>query len=207
MEKISIIIIDDHKMFASGIGAQLEKEQQFIVLAIITDPDTIMDMLEKLKPQVVLMDIRMKEYNGLVITKQIKKQYGEKIKVILMSGYNIGQMAEGSGADAFTSKEESIASLTNTIQKVYTDQANVFPQKKTKILTPTELEVIQLLSEELTRKEIAKVMYISEKTVTNHITSILSKLEVKSRVGAILKAVNMGIIEGTVNHHIKVEEF
>jgi len=207
MAKISLIIVDDHQMFATGIGVQLEKEQQFTVLATITNPDTIMDTLEQLRPQVVLMDIRMKEHNGLAITKQIKKKYGEEIKVILMSGYNIGQMAEDSGADAFASKEESIASLTNTIQKVYTDQANVFPQKKTKILTPTEIEVIQLLSEEMTRKEIAKVMYISEKTVTNHITSILSKLEVKSRVGAILKAMNMGIIEGAIDHHIELEEY
>lgn len=195
MNNIRIIIVDDHKMIASGIAAQLDKEEEITVIEVITNPEHLIDKIKEYKIDVILMDIRMGQYNGIEIAKEIKKK-NENIKIILMSGYNISHMARNSVADAFTSKEESITSLIQTIKKVCIDQANVFPICKEEVkLTNAEIKVLRLISQDMTRKEIAAELYISEKTVTNHISSILDKLQVRSRIGAIMKGIELGIID------------
>lgn len=199
MEEIKIMIVDDHKMIASGIATELCKEEGITVVEAVTDPASFAKKVLVKRPDAVLMDIRMGKYNGLEIAKEIKEK-DSKIKVILMSGYNISHMAKDSGADAFASKEESISSLAQTIRKVCIDQANVFPSQEEKmVLTNKEIEILKLISQDKTRKEIAVEMFISEKTVTNHITSILNKLEVRSRIGAIMRGVELGIIDGRID--------
>ena len=199
MSELKIMIVDDHKMIASGIAAELNKEEGIKVIEVVSEPRIFYKRVSIKSPDAVLMDIRMGEYNGLNIAKEIKKN-NPQIKVILMSGYNISNMVKDCGADAFTSKEESISSLANTIRKVCIDQANVFPSGiERNVLTNKEIEVLKLISQDKTRKEIAKEMFVSEKTVTNHITSILDKLHVRSRIGAIMKGVEMGIIDGRID--------
>ena len=105
-------------------------------------------------------------------------------------------MAKASHADAFTSKEESISSLIQTIRKVCIDHAVVFPNAVgLGVLTNMEIRVLELISQDKRRKEIAEELYVSEKTVTNHISSILAKLGVRSRVGAIMKGVELCLID------------
>lgn len=195
MEKIKIMVVDDHQMFVSGIAALLENEDDFEVIEVMTNPSEISEKLTNLQPNVILMDIRMGSFNGIELTKKIKQEF-PYIKIVLMSGFNISCMAKDCGADAFASKEESISSLVHTIRKVYIDKAIVFPNDEASVnpLTKTELMVLQHMSEDLTRKEIALKMFISEKTVTNHITSILRKLNSRSRIGALMKAVQLGLI-------------
>ncbi len=202
MGKIKIIIVDDHQMFGYGIAALLEKEEDFEILEVLTDPSVLYEKITLLNPNVILMDIRMGNYNGIELTNRIKQDFPD-IKIILMSGFNISCLAKDCGADAFTSKEESISSLAQTIRKVYIDKAVVFPSDEVSfnLLTKTELTVLQYMSEDLTRKEIAQKMYVSEKTVTNHITSILRKLNSRSRVGAIMKAVQLGLISNNSPYH------
>lgn len=195
MEEIKIMIVDDHKMIASGLTTQLNEEAEITVIETVTNPETLLEKVKEKQPDAVLMDIRMGTYNGLELAQNIKKE-NPKIKIILMSGYNISNMAKDSGADAFASKEESISSLAQTIKKVCIDQSSVFPLHEEKMpLTSAEIKVLELISQDRTRKEIAEKLYISEKTVTNHISSILNKLQVRSRIGAIMKGVELGIID------------
>lgn len=144
------------------------------------------------------MDIRLGSFNGIKLTTLLKKNYPE-VKVILMSGYNMGQLAKNSQADAFASKEEPIEALSTTIRKVFLEKATVFPNSSLfeERLTEAEIHVLQLLGEDLTRKEIAAALYISEKTVANHITAILQKLNVRSRIGAVLKGVELGLVDSS----------
>lgn len=196
MEKIKIMILDDHKMIATSIANELQKQEDIDVIYVETSPAEFAKKVNKYQPDAVLMDIRMGEYNGIHIAKEIK-QNNPKIKTILMSGYNVSHMAKESGADAFTSKEESISSLAQTIRKVCIYESSVFPKKaEESILTQKEIQVLELISQDKTRKEIAAELYISEKTVANHISSILEKLEVRSRIGAVMKGVENGLIEG-----------
>ena len=111
----------------------------------------------------------------------------------------MGQLARDSKADAFASKEEPIEVLSSTIRKVCLESASVFPADNAfeKKLTETEQDVLRLMGEDLTRKEIAAALYISEKTVANHTTSILRKLNVRSRIGAVLKGVELGLVDSS----------
>lgn len=195
MDNIRILVVDDHKMFATAIAAQLEREDGITVIAQVTDPGSLLDNIKEHKPNAILMDIRMGMYNGLELAEQVKGNNPD-IKVIMMSGYNISHLARNSAADAFASKEDSIGSLVQTIEKVCIDRANVFPICEEKILTKAEVKILQMISRDKTRKEIAAELYISEKTVTNHITSILDKLQVRSRIGAIMKGIELGLING-----------
>jgi len=194
--KIKIMIVDDHVMVASGLSAELKQLPDFEISDVVTEPDRVMNKLEAINPDAILMDIRMGAFNGLHMADEIKKSYPE-IKIILMSGYNMGQLAKNSKADAFTSKEEPVTSLAATIRKVCLEKASVFPNAKPweETLTNTEVKVLQLIGEDMTRKEIASALYISEKTVANHISAILQKLCVRSRIGAVLRGVELGYID------------
>ena len=194
--KIKIMIVDDHSMVATGLARELDGQQDFQVTSVITSPAQVANSLVGTAPDVILMDIRMGVYNGIKMTEEIKKQYPE-IKIVLMSGYNMGQLAKGSKADA--SKEEPIEMLSSTIRKVCLESVAVFPADNPfeEKLTETETEILKLMGEDLTRKEIAAALYISEKTVANHITAILRKLNVRSRIGAVLKGVELGIVDSS----------
>ena len=186
--KIKIMIVDDHSM--------VDGQQDFQVTSVITSPAQVANSLVGTAPDVILMDIRMGVYNGIKMTEKIKKQYPE-IKIVLMSGYNMGQLAKGSKADAFASKEEPIEMLSSTIRKVCLESVAVFPADNPFEEKLTETEILKLMGEDLTRKEIAAALYISEKTVANHITAILRKLNVRSRIGAVLKGVELGIVDSS----------
>lgn len=196
--KIKIIVIDDHAMVASGLAKELNEQDDFQVMEVVTSPAQIMDILEKTVPDVILMDIRMGVYNGIKLADEMKRQYPE-MKIVLMSGYNMGQLAKGSSADAFASKEEPIEMLSSTIRKVCLESVEVFPTDSPfeEKLTETEIKILILMGEDLTRKEIAAALCISEKTVANHITAILRKLNVRSRIGAVLKGVELGIVDSS----------
>ena len=196
--KIKIIVIDDHAMVAAGLSSELSQQEDFEVLATLNSPKNLAEQLDTLTPDAILMDIRMGLYNGIDVASEIKEIYPE-IKIILMSGYNMGQLASDSKADAFTSKEEPIKSLSDTIRKVCLEQAQIFPggDLQNNKLTKTEVKILQLLGDDLTRKEIAAAMFISEKTVANHITSILLKLNVRSRIGAVIKGIELGFIDSS----------
>lgn len=196
--RIKITIVDDHSMVATGLAAELKAQPDFHVADVITSPQMVSDSIASNTPDVMLMDIRMGIYNGIQMAEDIKAQYPE-IKVVLMSGYNMGQLAKNSKADAFASKEEPIEALSSTIRKVCLEAATVFPADSAyeERLTEAECKVLKLLGEDLTRKEIAAAMYISEKTVANHITVILRKLNVRSRIGAVLKGVELGFIDSS----------
>ena len=196
--KIKLIIVDDHAMVASGLAAELRQQPDFDVANVVPNPAELLKSIEDSAPDVLLMDIRMGVHNGIRLTEQIKGLYPE-IKIVLMSGYNMGQLAKGSKADAFASKEEPIHALAATIRKVCLEAATVFPSAAPfeERLTDAETRVLQLLGEDLTRKEIAAALYISEKTVANHITAILQKLNVRSRIGAVLKGAELGLIDNS----------
>lgn len=196
--KIKIAVIDDHKMVATGLAKELSEQPDFAVSAVVTDPREIDALLSETAPDVLLMDIRMGSHNGIKLTEKIKSQYPE-VKIVLMSGYNMGQLARDSKADAFASKEEPIDVLASTIRKVCLESASVFPADSPfeEKLTEAEKDVLRLMGEDLTRKEIAAALYISEKTVANHTTSILRKLNVRSRIGAVLKGVELGLVDSS----------
>lgn len=195
MNEIRISVLDDHEMFISGLSELLGKESGFEIASVIKDPEGLLRELEDNLPDVLLMDIRLGAYNGLDLTKEVKRIY-PGLCVILMSGFNISSVVvRDSGADGFVSKEDSISQLSHIIRMVFLGNSSVFPRFNSKSLTETEIQILQLIKQDMTRKEIALELHICEKTVTNHISSIIKKMEARSRVGALVKAIEMGILQ------------
>lgn len=197
-DDISIIIIDDHKMIANALGNQLNAIEGLNVINVITDATDLKQKILNNIPDVILMDIRLGKYNGIELAKELSNSDIDT-RIILMSGYNVGSIPKIAGIDAFVSKEESIESLSNTIKTVFRDNVYIFPHSTIEnTLTSSEINILRLISEDKTRKEIANTLYISEKTVSNHISSIFDKLKVRSSVGAVVKGIDLGLINPTL---------
>lgn len=193
MKTINILVIDDHEVFASTLAERLSNEDHINVLQVLTDATDLMEAIEAYSPNALLMDIRIGKEDGLGLTRQVKAVF-PKIKIILMSGFPVGNYAEEFGADAFFPKEESFHSLVSIINDVCINDKSVFYSRGKSILTDAELNVLKLLSEEKSNKAIAKTLYISERTVNNHVAEIYRKLGVQSRAGAAVQAVKMGLL-------------
>lgn len=193
MRNINILIIDDHAVFASTLADRLNGEENIKVCQVLTSAAGLMKRLADYKPDALLMDIRIGKYDGLTLTKEVKEKFSD-IKIILMSGFLVGNYAQEFGADAFFSKEESVQSLISIINDVCINERPVFHTNGKNILTDAELKILKLLSYEKSNKEIAKTLYISERTVNNHISEIYRKLGVQSRAGAAVQAVKMGLL-------------
>lgn len=134
---IKILLIDDHLLLLEGLKAVLENEPSIHVVGTIADPSQLLEELLQLRPDVILMDIRIKSHNGLTLTKSITQQFPH-IKVIILSGYDDDayvQVSQNAGAKAFMTKEQSNEELIDTVKKIYAGDT-VFPSFKKTRLTP-----------------------------------------------------------------------
>ncbi|MFA8440058.1 response regulator [Pueribacillus sp. YX66] len=194
--KIKVLLVDDHLMFMLGIKQLLEGEKDLTILSIVDNPPDLDKIIKNDKPHVIVMDIRMKDYNGIELTKKITKIYPE-IKIIILSGYNYDEYMKAAyeaGAYAFISKENSAHELANAIRESHKGNKLIVETKEKQLLTNTELEILKLISQDKTNSEISEILIISKRTVEHHVSSIINKLRVDSRVGAVVKGMKSGLI-------------
>ena len=196
--QIKVLLVDDHLMFMLGIKQLLESEGNFTILNIVDNPAELNEKIKEEKPHVIVMDIRMKDYNGIELTKEISSVYPD-IKIIILSGYNYDEYMKAAyeaGAYAFISKENSTYELANAIRESYKGNRLIPDQTENHkpLLTKTELEVLKLISQDKTNSEISEILVISKRTVEHHVSSIINKLKVDSRVGAVVKGMKSGLI-------------
>ena len=216
MNKIKIILADDHRMLRDGLKSLLS-ESDFI--QIIDEASSGMELLEILKnkqPDVIMMDITMPGMSGIEATQQITKLYPE-IKILILSMHTNEEFVINSfkaGAKAYLPKDSSKEELLDAISILYNggeyysklisdnflknyiknsrvDQ-NLIENEE---LTQREIEVLKLASKGLCNKEIAEKLFISSKTVDVHKNHIMQKLKLKNTVEMVLYAVKNKIIE------------
>lgn len=212
MKSIRILIADDHPVFRFGMRALLETETDFEVVAEASTGEQAVALTNQLRPDIVLMDITMPSINGVEATRQIVTQNPE-IGVLIVTmldddsllpamragarGYLLkganGQetlraiRAVANGEAIFSpSIAERLAELVNS--PAPRDVESPFPE-----LTPRELEVLTLISQGMTNAEIAERLTLSLKTVRNHVSNILNKLQVSDRLQAALRAREAGL--------------
>ncbi|MCL1632083.1 response regulator transcription factor [Sporolactobacillus sp. CPB3-1] len=196
---INIILVDDHLLMLMGLKELLEKEQGFHVLEAFTDPVQLESYLALHPPDILVLDVRLKNTSGIEITKQLKKS-NTALKIILLSGYQYDEYVEAAksaGADAYVTKEESNARLATVIRQVYNGEKifpNLHPEIHSETLTTRELDILKLIAKDLTTREISKELAISKRTVEYHISSIIQKLDADSRVGAVVNAIKKGLL-------------
>lgn len=203
MTTISILIADDHPMFRHGVRSVLESAEDMLVVGEATTGDEAVVMALELKPDVVLMDIRMPGRNGIEATAAIKAEAGD-VKILLLTMFKDDVSvftAMKAGARGYILKDSDKDDILRAIRVVASgeaifsqDVANRMIEMATRPahradwfpeLTYREKEVLSLMADGLSNADISRRMEISLKTVSNYVTNILNKLQVADRTEAV----------------------
>lgn len=213
MKKIKVVIVDDHALIREGIKKLLELEENFEIAALAGDGYEALDVIKDVRPDVVLLDINMPNMNGIDCLKQIKSLYPDTKVIMLTIHEDAEYLIEtiNIGAEGYVLKDADVSSLVKAIQKVVQGEVYIHPtlsgilvreykRKDRNIedvignnLTKREYEVIRLISKGYNNKEIAIELFISEKTVKNHVSNIFKKIKVTDRTQAALYAIKHNI--------------
>ena len=215
MEKpfINVMIVDDHEIFRNGLKMAISRLKYAQVSAEADNGLDFLNQIEKKRPDIVLMDIEMPVMNGIDATRKAITQY-PGLKIIALTMYKddayIQSMLEA-GARGFLIKNITKDILDRAIQAVYHGKTyyseelwDYFTKKvtaqedddeKNLNLTPRENEILQLLAEGLTNKEIANKLFLSERTVVGHKTNLLSKTNCKNTVSLLAFAIKNGLVQ------------
>ncbi|GGC83058.1 transcriptional regulatory protein DegU [Thalassobacillus devorans] len=220
-----IVLIDDHKLFREGVKRILDFEASFEVVAEGDDGDTAVDLVEQHDPDVVLMDINMPNMNGVEATAELISRYPELKVIVLSihDDENYVTHALKTGAQGYLLKEMDSDALIEAIKVVSEGGSYLHPKvthnlvaeyrrlsetaengqsfqtieyrKPLHLLTRRECEVLQLLADGKSNRGVAESLYISEKTVKNHVSNILQKMNVNDRTQAVVTAIKNGWVE------------
>jgi len=210
MEKIRVLIADDHSLVREGLRKLLESEDEFDIITEVGDGQGAINIARKAKPEVILMDVNMPGTDGVLATKVIKREMPDT-KIIALTIYEDDEVVEmvRAGVSAYVLKDVVGQELTEIIHKVMAGEVVIHPRvasrlvreltgankRKTDVrLTKREKDVLTLLVKGYSNKEMAEAMFISEKTIKNHLTSLFRKLGVKDRTQAAVYALKNNIV-------------
>ena len=215
MDKIHILLADDHTILRESLRTRLEREPDLVVVGEAEDGRAAVALACQLKPNVVVMDIAMPLLNGLEATRQIKRQC-PNVRVLILSQHDneeyIRQALEA-GAMGFILKDAAAAELISAVRSVQRGEAvlspaitrlviedylrwgGIRPGEKADGLSAREREVLQLIAEGYTNKQIAEILTISVKTVQAHRLNLMQKLNLHDRGELIKYAIQKKIIE------------
>ena len=219
MEKIKVLIADDIMILRQGLRAVLEQDDGIQVVALAENGKEAFEKCKVFRPDVVMMDMRMPDYDGAYGIQAIKEQCPE-VKVLVLTTFDDEETinkALSSGADGYILKEMEDAKVIASVKSVYSG-ISVFgdgvyrvmrkrmeeaeqstkqdvTQDENTILTARELDVVKLVAQGYDNKEIAAELYLAEGTVRNQISKILEKLELKDRTQLAVYAVKHGLDE------------
>jgi DNA-binding NarL/FixJ family response regulator len=218
VQETNLLIIDDHTLFREGLKAIIARDSRFKVVGEAGNGREGLRMAKKLKPDVVLVDISLPDRTGIQLTSEIRTLLPESHIMIVSMHSKIDCIAEAfqAGAKGYVVKESAGERLLQGLEAVgkgeYFLDSSVshevvkklmkFPLKEAKItdaaygnLTPREQEVMRFLADGLSTKEVAEKLFISPKTVENHRTSIMRKLDLHSSLELFRFATKIGLID------------
>ena len=207
---ITILFADDHEMVRIGVSAYLSAQPDMKVVAEANDGKEAVEKALSLKPDIILMDLVMKEMDGIEATKLILKEWPEA-KIIIVTSFIDDEKvypALEAGAMSYLLKTSKASKIAEAIRATYKGQSILEPEVTGKImtkmrkkeqnlheqLTEREMEILLLIAQGKTNQEIADELYIALKTVKVHVSNILSKLEVNDRTQAVIYAFKNNLV-------------
>ena len=214
-EKIRVLLADDHRMMREGIRALLEREEDILVVGEAGDGREAVKLAIRLQPDVVVMDVSMPRLNGIEATRQIRRDCPD-VRVLILTVHesedDVAQLLVA-GASGYIIKRAGGDELVSAIRAVRQGEAFLHPSIAKvviqdyvrrleegerlgahDVLTNREIEILQLIAEGYTSREIADLLHLSIKTVQNHRTKIMNKLDLHDRGELIKYAIQQGII-------------
>lgn len=204
---IKVLLVDDQSLIRRGLKALLSFEVDFQIVGEADNGEIAIHQVEVLQPDVVLMDIRMPIMDGVAATREISQRFPQA-KVLVLTTFDDDEYVTQAlqyGAVGYLLKDTPPEELAQAIRAVHKGYTQLGPGIGKKImaqitaphgdrtegweqLTPREQEILQLIAKGASNKEIAQTLYISEKTVKNHVTNILSRLNLRDRTQAAIWA-------------------
>jgi DNA-binding NarL/FixJ family response regulator len=208
VKRIRLVIADDHPVVRAGLQGMLASQPDFEIVGEATTGVEVVALAAALHPDVVLMDLRMTEMDGVAATAQIRKQQ-PAISVLVLTTYDSDVdilRAIEAGASGYLLKDTPRDQLFSAIRDVAQGKSALAPAVITRLLqhmhTPVEetlsareIEVLALVAHGASNKEIAHTLHISEATVKSHLIHIFSKLHVTDRTAAVMVALERGLLK------------
>jgi len=218
MERIKVLIADDHRIVREGLMAILKTKENIEVVGEAQDGQEAIQKVRTLEPDVILMDVSMPRMGGVEATRQIKREFPH-IGIIALTMYDEQQYIFDlvrAGATGYLLKDTESSQIVEAIRAIYRGESLIHPSVASKILaefsllaqkkgkkpswedhdlTEREVTVLRLVADGKTNKEIANNLNLSEKTVKNHVRNIFHKLQVYDRTQAAILGIRKGIID------------
>jgi DNA-binding NarL/FixJ family response regulator len=211
---ISVLLVDDQELVREGLRMLLEAEPDIRVTGEAGDGRTALAEVRRLDPDVVLMDVRMPELDGIEATAQLAHS-GSRARILMLTTFDLDEYvyrAMKAGASGFLLKDASAVQLAEAVRTVSAGQALLAPQITKRLiedfcrgpepgndggdldLSPRELETCRLVARGLSNREIATSLYVSEATVKTHVAHVLARLGLRDRVQIAVFAYERGIV-------------
>jgi DNA-binding NarL/FixJ family response regulator len=207
------MLADDHRMLREGLRRSMT-DQGFDVVGEARDGDEAIRLAEELQPEVILMDVTMPEVDGVEATRQIRQNHPD-IRIVMLTMHadqEVLAAAIRAGASGYLVKDCSTEEIASAVRMAASGETALSPQlaasmldevrkldqqpstEDERVITRREEEVLQLIANGCSTPEVAEKLFISQKTVKNHLASIYQKLDARDRTQAVLQAVRMGIV-------------
>jgi DNA-binding NarL/FixJ family response regulator len=215
-----VAIVDDHQLVREGLRDLLEDAPDIEVVGEATNGREALLLCSRLHPDLVLMDVRMPEMDGLAATQELKQRYPEISVMMVTMHENPDYLLEAlkAGAAGYVLKDGLRQEVVTAVRRVRDGESSLDPELAARllrrlaaedqgearpaegglpadVLTPRELEVLGLVQRGRSNREVAEELYISRGTVKRHIENIMAKLGVSDRTQAVVKALQLGILE------------
>jgi two-component system, NarL family, response regulator LiaR len=215
MEKIRIVIADDHAVVREGTRALLEKEEDMEVVGEASDGEEAVKLIERLKPDIAILDVSMPKLSGIEVTRQVKTIL-PSLGILILSAYDNDEYVFAlleAGAAGYLLKDGPGKEIAESVRTVYSGESVLHPSIARKViqralsgaaktvsgkmetdLSDREIEVLKLAAKGMTNRDIADSLCISIRTVQGHVNSIFHKLNVGSRTEAVFQSIKKGLL-------------
>jgi len=212
-DKLTVLIADDHPLVREALHRALDVEEDMKVVAEASDGEEAVKLASELKPNVVVMDIVMPKVNGIEATKRIK-EVAPDTAILILTAYDDDEYVLGlldAGAAGYLLKSARGRDLVGAIRTIRAGESVLHPNiiarllkratvtsvkenKSQGLLSERETEVLRLVALGMSNKEVAEELFLSQRTVKAHLTSVFNKLNVASRSEAIVKGLQWGLV-------------
>jgi DNA-binding NarL/FixJ family response regulator len=213
---VTVVIADDQPMVRAGLRSLLEGEDGVEVVGEAPDGERALGVVRRLRPDVVLMDIRMPVLDGLEATRRLVAE-GSPTRVLVLTTFDLDEYvfeALRAGAGGFLLKDATAEELLAAVRTLTAGDAVLAPSvtrrvieafgtlprpdsaaaARLQVLSPREVEVLRLLGRGLSNAELARELYVSDATAKTHVSNVLTKLGLRDRVQAVIVAYESGLI-------------